>query len=165
LGCQGICMWPFFFNEYVGRSISKIFEYVKYLQLEKHIINNMQIEDVSSIITEISNLRSQGIILNDFLDGDRILHEFNQISLQMKHGRYVLPKMYSLIKRIQKAVNASLYCNSINSFVRLFSIVESTRKKVGAEYQIRAEISMKVKSIKRLIDESESISEETETTE
>jgi len=125
----------------------------------------MQIEDVSSIITEISNLRSQGIILNDFLDGDRILHEFNQISLQMKHGRYVLPKMYSLIKRIQKAVTASLYNNSINSFVRLFSIVESTRKKVGAEYQIRAEISMKVKSIKRLIDESESISEETETTE
>jgi len=36
---------------------------------------------------------------------------------------------------------------------------------VGAQYQIRAEISMKVKSIKRLIDESESISEETETTE
>jgi len=125
----------------------------------------MQIEDISSIITEISNLRSQGVILNDFLDGDRILHEFNQIALQMKHGRYVLPKMYSLIKRIQKAVNASLYCNNINSFVRLFSIVESTRKKVGAQYQIRAEISMKVKSIKRLIDESESISEETETTE
>jgi len=125
----------------------------------------MQIEDVSSIITEISNLKGQGVALNDFLDGDRILHEFNQISLQMKHGRYVLPKMYSLIKRIQKAVTASLYNNSINSFVRLFSIVESTRKKVGAEYQIRAEISMKVKSIKRLIDESESISEETETTE
>jgi hypothetical protein len=125
----------------------------------------MQIEDVSSIITEISNLRGQGIILNDFLDGDRILHEFNQISLQMKHGRYVLPKMYSLIKRIQKAVNSSLYNNSVNSFVRLFSIVESIRKKVGKEYQIRAEISMKVKSIKRLIDESESISEETETTE
>jgi len=125
----------------------------------------MQIEDISSIITEISNLRGQGIILNDFLDGDRILHEFNQINLQMKHGRYVLPKMYSLIKRIQKAVNASLYNNSINSFVRLFSIVESIRKKIGEQYQIRAEISMKVKSIKRLIDESESISEETETTE
>ena len=115
----------------------------------------MQIEDISSIITEISNLRGQGIILSDFLDGDRILHEFNQINLQMKHGRYVLPKMYSLIKRIQKAVNASLYNNSINSFVRLFSIVESIRKKLGSEYQIRAEISMKVKSIKRLIDESE----------
>ena len=122
----------------------------------------MQIEDISSIITEISNLRGQGIILSDFLDGDRILHEFNQINLQMKHGRYVLPKMYSLIKRIQKAVNASLYNNSINSFVRLFSIVESIRKKLGSEYQIRAEISMKVKSIKRLIDESESISEETD---
>ena len=87
----------------------------------------------------------------------------------MKHGRYVLPKMYSLIKRIQKAVYASLYNNSVNSFVRLFSIVESIRKKVGTEYQIRAEISMKVKSIKRLIDESEkesvseeSISEETD---
>ena len=132
----------------------------------------MQIEDISSIITEISNLRGQGIILNDFLDGDGKLHEFNQINLQIKHWRYVLPKMYSLIKRIQKAVNASLYNNSINSFVRLFSIVESIRKKLGSEYQIRAEISMKVKSIKRLIDESgnasisdASISEETETPE
>jgi len=128
----------------------------------------MQIEDISSIITEISNLRSQGITLSDFLDGDIILHEFNQINTQMKHGRYVLPKMYSLIKRIQKAVNASLYNNNINSFIRLFSIVESIRKKLGSEYQVRAEISMKVKSIKRLIDESgnASVSEmETETPE
>ena len=114
----------------------------------------MEIEDIKSIITEISNLRSQGIVLSEFLDPDRILYEFDQINIQMKHGRYVLPKMYSLIKRIQKAVNASLYNNNINSFIRLFSIVEAIRKKLGAQYQVRAEISMKVKSIRRLIDES-----------
>ena len=122
----------------------------------------MEIEDIKSIITEISNLRSQGIVLSEFLDPDRILYEFDQINIQMKHGRYVLPKMYSLIKRIQKAVNSSLYGNNINSFIRLFSIVEAIRKKLGVQYQVRAEISMKVKSIRRLIDES---GKETETPE
>jgi len=52
----------------------------------------MEIEDIRSIITEITNLRGQGILLSDFLNGDRILHEFDEITLQMKHGRYVLPK-------------------------------------------------------------------------
>ena len=122
----------------------------------------MEFEDIKSIITEISNLRSQGIVLSDFLDGDRILYEFNQINMQMKHGRYVLPKMYSLIKRIQKAVNSSLYGNNINSFIRLFSIVEAIRKKLGVQYQVRAEISSKVKSIRRLIDESGNTSMELE---
>ncbi len=121
----------------------------------------MQIEDISSIITEISNLRSQGIVLSEFLDPDRILHEFDQVNIQIKHGRYVLPKLYSLTKRIQKAVNASLYGNNINSFIRLFSVVETVRKKLGEQYQIRAEIASKVKSIKRLIDGSASTSMET----
>jgi len=92
--------------------------------------------------------------LSEILDPDRILYEFDQINIQLKHGRYVLPKMYSLIKRIQKAVNSSLYGNNINLFIRLFSIVEAIRKKLGGQYRVRAEISSKVKSIRRLIDES-----------
>jgi len=120
---------------------------------------------MKTIVTEISNLRNQGIVLSEFLDGDRILYEFDQINMQLKHGRYVLPKMYSLIKRIQKAVNSSLYGNNINLFIRLFSIVEAIRKKLGAQYQVRAEISMKVKSIRRLTDESGNTSMELETPE
>jgi len=60
----------------------------------------MDIEDMKNIITEISNLKNQGIVLSEFLDAERILFEFDQINIQLKHGRYVLPKMYSLIKRI-----------------------------------------------------------------
>ena len=55
--------------------------------------------------------------------------------------------MYSLIKRIQKAINASLYGNDINVFVRLFSIVESIRQKLGKQYEVRSEIAAKVRSI------------------
>ncbi len=115
----------------------------------------MEFQDITSIITEISNLRNQGIVLSEFLNEDRLLNEFEQIDIQLKHGRYVLPKMYSLIKRIQKAVNASLYNNDINLFIRLFSIVEAIRKKLGEQYQVRSEIALKVKSIRRLIDASE----------
>ena len=63
---------------------------------------------MNNIVTEISNLKNQGIALSEFLDAERILSEFDHINTQLKHGRYVLPKMYSLIKRIQKSVNSSL---------------------------------------------------------
>ncbi len=79
----------------------------------------MDIQDMSNIIFEISNLKKQGIILSDFLDTERLLSEFNHINEQQKHGRYVLPRLYSLIKRIQKAVNASLYKNDINLYIYL----------------------------------------------
>ncbi len=114
----------------------------------------MDIEDMNNIVNEILNLINQGIILSEFLDTERLLSEFDQINIQLKHGRYVLPKLYSLIKRIQKAVNASLYRNDINLLINLFSIVEGIRKKLGEQYQVRSEISSKVKNIKRLIDES-----------
>ena len=78
--------------------------------------------------------------------------EFEHIDNQLKHGRYVLPKMYSLIKRIQKSANASLYNNDINLFVQLFSVVEAVRKKISQEYEIRSEIASKVRNIKQLID-------------
>ena len=97
----------------------------------------MNIEDVNRIIDEISKLKTQGIVLSDFLDTERIMSEFEHIDSQLKHGRYVLPKMCSLIKRIQKAINASLHNNDINLFVQLFSIVESIRKKLGQQYQVR----------------------------
>ena len=112
----------------------------------------MNLQDMSSIIFEISSLKNRGIVLSDFLDTERLLSEFNHISDQQKHGRYVLPKLYSLIKRIQKAVNASLYNNDINLFVHLFSTVEAVRKKLGDQYQIRTEVASKVRDIKRLIE-------------
>jgi len=112
----------------------------------------MDIKDINDIIVEISNLRNLGIVLSEFLDTERILSEFEHIDNQLKHGRYVLSKMYSLIKRIQKSVNASLYNNDINAFVQLFSVVEAVRKKLGQEYEKRSEIASKVRNIKQMID-------------
>ena len=80
--------------------------------------------------------------------------EFNHIIDQLSHGRYVLPKMYSLIKKIQKAINASLYNNDINLFIQLFSNAEAIRQKLGQQYQIKSEINTKVRSIRRQIEES-----------
>ena len=87
----------------------------------------MDIQDVNNIIAEISNLENRGIVLSKNLDTERIMSEFEHIDNQLKHGRYILPKMYSLIKRIQKSINASLY-NDINLFIQLFSIVEAIRR-------------------------------------
>ena len=117
-------------------------------------IQNMDISDINSIISEISNLKNLGIVLSKDLDSDRIINEFNHINDQLEHGRYVLPKMYSLIKRIQKAINASLHNNDINLFIKLFSDAEAIRNKLGQQYQIRTEINSKVKNIKQLINKS-----------
>ena len=114
----------------------------------------MDIQDINSLISEISNLKNLGIVLSKDLDCDRIITEFNHIDNQILHGRYVLPKMYSLIKRIQKAINASLYNNDINLFIKLFSDAEAIRQKLGQQYQIRTEINSKVRSIRRQIEES-----------
>ena len=112
----------------------------------------MDIEDINAIIAEISNLKNFGIVLSENLDTERIMSEFEHIDNQLKHGCYVLRKMYSLIKRIQKSINASLYDNDINLFIHLFSTVEAVRKKLGQEYQKRSEIAYKVSNIKQLIE-------------
>ena len=114
----------------------------------------MDISDINNIISEISNLKNLGIVLSKDLDSDRIISEFNHINDQLEHGRYVLPKMYSLIKRIQKAINASLHNNDINLFIKLFSDAEAIRHKLGQQYQIRTEINSKLKNIKQLIEKS-----------
>ena len=116
----------------------------------------MNISDINSIISEISNLKNLGIVLSKDLDSDIIINEFNHINEQLEYGRYVLPKMYSLIKRIQKAINASLHNNDIKLFIKLFSDAEAIRNKLGQQYQIRTEINSKVKNIKQLIDKSPS---------
>ena len=113
----------------------------------------MDIEDVNVIIAEISNLKNRGIVLSENLNCERIMSEFEHIDDQSKRGRYVLPKMYSLIKRIQKSINACLYNNDINAFITLFSTVEAVRQKLGQEYQKRSEIASKVRNIKKLINE------------
>ena len=98
-------------------------------------------------------MKNHGIVLSENLDCERIMSEFEHIEEQSRRGRYVLPKKYSLIKRIQKSINACLYNNDINAFVTLFSTVEAVRKKLGEEYQKRSEIASKVRNIKKLINE------------
>ena len=48
---------------------------------------NMDIQDINSIISEISNLKSLGIVLSKHLDCERIMSEFYHINNQLKHGR------------------------------------------------------------------------------
>ena len=114
----------------------------------------MDIQFINNIISEITNLKNLGIVLSKDLDCDRIMNEFNQINEQSAHGRYVLPKMYSLIKRIQKAINSSLYNNDVTLFIQLFKEAELVRIKLGEQYQIRAEINSKVRSIRSQIKEA-----------
>jgi phosphomevalonate kinase len=108
----------------------------------------MDNHDINNIISEITNLKKLGIVLSKDLDCDRIMDEFNQINDQLAHGRYVLPKMYSLIKRVQQAINSSLHNNDINLFIKLFNNAEKVRNKLGKQYQIRAEINSKVRNIR-----------------
>ena len=125
--------------------------YYLFCKLElKYIIIIIDVQDVNSKISEISNLKNRVIVLSENLNTERIMSEFEHIDNQLKHGRYVLPKMYSLIERIQKSINASLYNNDINLFIQLFSIVEAIRQKLGQHYQVRSEISSKVRNIKKL---------------
>ena len=113
----------------------------------------MDNQDLHLIISEISNLKNRGIKLSEDLNTDFITSEFSRIDSKLKHGYYVLHKMYSLIKKIQSSLNSSLFGNDINEFIQLFSIVESIRRKLGNEYNRRAEIALKVKNIKQIINE------------
>ena len=113
----------------------------------------MDNHDLHLIISEISNLKNRGIKLHEGLSIDLITSEFSRIEAKLKHGYYVLPKMYSLIKKIQSSVNLSLLGNDINEFIQLFSIVESVRRKLSDEYNRKSEIALKVKNIKQIINE------------
>lgn len=117
----------------------------------------MNSDDINKIITEISALKDRGIVLSEDLDTNSIMSEYETIEFQSSRDRYVLPKMYSLIKRIQKSINASLYGNNISEFITLFSTVEEIRRRLGLEYQKRAEISSKVRNIKKLINEESAL--------
>ena len=113
-------------------------------------MNSLMTDDINSIIAEIENLKNQGISLSKDLDADLIISEFNRINMREREGYYTLPKMYSMIKRIQKSIDSSLYNNDIDPFVKLYGIVESIRKKLGKEYEIRSEIATKVRNIKQI---------------
>ena len=113
----------------------------------------MDIKDVNDIIAEISNLKNRGIVLSEDLDCDRITSEYENIEYQSSKGRYVLPKMYAFVKRIQKSINACLYGNDINAFITLFSTVEAIRQKLGQEYQKRTEIASKVRDLRKILNE------------
>ena len=110
-------------------------------------------DDINNIITEIENLKNQGISLSKDLDTEVISSEFNRINMKEREGYYTLPKMYSFYKRIQKSINLSLYNNDIDPFVKLYGIVESIRKKLGKEYEIRSEIATKVRNIKQICND------------
>ena len=93
----------------------------------------MDIQDIKNIIAEISNLKNQGIILSENLDCERIILDYENIEDQSSKGRYILPKMYALVKRIQKYINDSLYGNDVNVFIQLFSTFETIRQKLGQQ--------------------------------
>lgn len=57
--------------------------------------------------------------------------------------------MYSLVKRIQKHINNSLYGNDVNLFIRLYSAVEAIRQRLGLEYQRRSEVISKVRDLRK----------------
>jgi tetrahydromethanopterin S-methyltransferase subunit F len=118
----------------------------------------MDINDVNAIIAEISNLNNKGVLLSESLDCDRITSEYEDIEYQSSKGRYVLPRMYRLVKGIQKSINACLYGNDINVFITLFSTVEAIRQKLGQEYQKRAEISSKVRDLRKMLNEEKPVS-------
>ena len=118
----------------------------------------MDISDVNAIIEEISNLKNLGIVLPEDLNVDRITSEYENITYQSSKGRYVLPKMYALVKRIQKSINACLYGNDINAFITLFSTVEVIRQKLGQEYQKRTEIISKVRDLRKILNEEKTVS-------
>ena len=110
----------------------------------------MNTKDIENIITEISKLKSQGIVLSNKLQPELILSEFEVIEQQQSRGRNVLPRCYSFIKQLQYATNESLYNNDINLFIGLFTTVETIRKKLGFLYEKRKEILTKVRSIRQI---------------
>ena len=73
-------------------------------------------------------MKNQGIVLSSKLDFERIISDFAIIEDQSRKGRYTLPCMYALVKRIQNWVNESLYNNDVNAFIELFTIVEAIRR-------------------------------------
>ena len=71
--------------------------------------------------------------------------------------------MYSLVKRIQKHINNSLYGNDVNLFIRLYSTVEAIRQRLGLEYQRRSEVISKVRDLRK--EKKKKINEENVTIE
>ena len=108
----------------------------------------MDTQDINNIIVEISNLKNQGIVLSPKLDCERLISDYEIIKDQSRKGRYTLPRMYALVKRIQNYVKESLYHNDVNAF----TTVETIRQKLNQEYQKRQEIVSKVRDIKKILN-------------
>ena len=52
----------------------------------------MYIQDIHNIISEISNLKNQGVVLSENLDRERIIKEFEVIDDQLKKVVTFYPK-------------------------------------------------------------------------
>ena len=111
----------------------------------------MTIEDVDNIIAEISKLNHQGIQLCTKLYCEKIRDDFEEILEHTRQNRYVLPKKYAFVKRLQNAIYESFANNDINKFVPLFTIVETVRKSLGLEYELRRETKSEIRSIQNII--------------
>ena len=92
----------------------------------------MTFEDINKIISEISNLKNQGVRLTEQLDCEKIINDFEDILESTRQNKYTLPRRYTFVKQIQSAIYDSLvYDDDINKFVPLFTIVETVRKNLG----------------------------------
>ena len=115
----------------------------------------MNSENMNSIIVEIAKLKNQDIKLSDGLNPDQIVSDFQDIEYGVNNNKYMLPKKYALIKKIQNSIRDSLsFSSDISVFVPLYTIVERIRKELGNEYELKKEVNSKIRNLRALIQEN-----------
>ena len=118
----------------------------------------MKFEDINKIITEISNLKNQGVHLSEKLDCEKIKNDFEDILDSTRKNKYTLPKRYAFVKQNQSAIYDSLvYENNINKFVPSFTIVKAIRKDLGREYDDRRELNVMIRNIQAIVCQNENV--------
>jgi hypothetical protein len=115
---------------------------------------NISVDDIKNITDEISKLKNQGVVLNDKLDVENIVSQYELIDQQSKKGRNTLPRSYAFIKRLQYAIHQNLYNQDVKVFIELYTVVETIRRRLGNAFEVRKEIYQQVKNIKKIIGES-----------
>ena len=101
-------------------------------------------------------MKGWDIELSDGLNPDQIMSDFQDIEYGVNNNKYMLPKQYALIKRIQNSIKDSLaFSSDVSVFAPLYTIVERIRKELGYEYELKKEVNSKVRNLRALIQENE----------